>query len=201
MHLTNLSLGLAFLVASTSQVLALVPRSPLALLIPRQSTCETTCADFSQTVSTCTTVGCLCTDAVAASLQACINCAIATSPTATVIDTATNLANTFQTTCSGLGVDAINIPISASGSGSSLTSVGNTPTTTRSFTATISQSVIRPPPTESLDNSNPLGTADSGLSGSLPGLTGGAPSIGRGGAGQGVALLLGVALGIVAVAV
>ncbi|KAF8153745.1 hypothetical protein B0H34DRAFT_718975 [Crassisporium funariophilum] len=192
MHFTHPSLGLAFLVASISQVLALNPKSPL--LVPRQA-CDVACTDYRNATATCTTVTCLCTSAVVASLMSCIHCATVNSPNA--IANAIQLATTFQTTCAGLGVD-VPIPTDFTRSASSPTDTRTTATAPTPIPTSISQNIIRPSTTEPVDTTNPLGTDGAGLSGGNARVTGGAPSIV---AGQGVVILLGVALGVVVVAV
>ncbi|KDR71630.1 hypothetical protein GALMADRAFT_159439 [Galerina marginata CBS 339.88] len=93
-----------------SQVAAIVPRSPFAhILVPRQSSCDSACATFSNALDACTTKGCLCVPSVASGLQSCVNCATSGNPTADIIATAQQLVDTFQSTCSGFGLAPVTV--------------------------------------------------------------------------------------------
>ncbi|KAF8153747.1 hypothetical protein B0H34DRAFT_65134 [Crassisporium funariophilum] len=193
MHLKKLLLGLALLVASTPQVLAMSPRSPSALLVPRQAvvSCRVdVCDAYRRDLATCRVPVCVCTSAAFANFMDCMKCATSNNPNA--IEQLIQMATDYQTTCAGLGA-AVPFPTDLPRSGSSLTDTAPTSTPT-----SVGQNTIRPSTTAPVDTTDPLTTGGAGVPGGNAGVTGGAPSTM---AGRGVAILFGVALGIVAVAV
>ncbi|KAF8153740.1 hypothetical protein B0H34DRAFT_676665 [Crassisporium funariophilum] len=205
MHLKNLSLGLALLVTSTPQVLALSARSPSALLVPRQAVravkievisamtdapATAMTSPFETFFQTCKTAACICSSAALANLLNCMGCDERDG--STDIALVMRAAAAFQTACARRGIN-VTLQPDLPNSASSLTDTAPT-----SFPTSDSQHTMRPSTTVPVDTTYPPGTDGAGLSGGSAGVTGGVPSIV---AGQGVATLLGVALGIVAMAV
>ncbi|KJA16776.1 hypothetical protein HYPSUDRAFT_47047 [Hypholoma sublateritium FD-334 SS-4] len=87
----------------------------LNVLSPRQTSisptiCINVCAPVENIINSCTTQACLCTDVVEASLQACIDCAVADNPTAAVIADAKNVTNLYETACLGVEIPVVTVP-------------------------------------------------------------------------------------------
>jgi len=156
-----------------SASVTLVARSSLEILASRQVTgvCASACADFSNTVDTCTTKACLCTTAVANSLQSCINCAVTNSPTDSVISAAQSLIDTYKSTCAGVINPTLTLPAGTPSPATTTrltTSRITTPTSTTSrvvVTVTsptgLTQTVIGP--TTAADTTTPSPTSTGGI--------------------------------------
>jgi len=200
MRFTNVFLSSLALVAMDVSALGIAKRSSLAALLPRQTSCDSICAPFQDTLSSCQTTACVCTAAVANSLQVCINCSVAASPTAAVIDAAQGLVDTYDETCTGITIPTVTVAGSSSASSISVsvpsqstTAVGSSPSITIStqipFPSTISQIVVRPSTTSTSPGTSSTGTTPGGL----------VNAASRDGAAKAVVIAIGAALGMVLV--
>jgi len=194
------------LAVAICQVSALLPRSTLENVFSRQATsCDTACAPFQASVNSCTGKGCLCTSAVASSLQTCVDCAVQADPSAATISAADDLVNTFATTCAGFGLTPVTVP---SGDGATGTTAGLPTTqvppisstsvdTSAPIPTSLSQIIVRPTPSSTVGGAgtatspSPSSTASSG--GNLPGLNGAASKA----SGTGVVIIVGALVGMV----
>jgi len=162
--LTSTTLGLHHLVVTA--------RRSLDVFLARQldpGQCASLCNSIATTVTSCTTPACLCTTAIAVSVQDCVNCAVENDPTIGEVSSAQSVIDTFENLCSTVaGIPSVTInttPGTSQGSG--------TPTAIVPLTASvpISQIVIGPSSTTTI----PAVQAASSLSSTSTASIGGLP--------------------------
>ncbi|KII84854.1 hypothetical protein PLICRDRAFT_45673 [Plicaturopsis crispa FD-325 SS-3] len=118
-------LALAQVTLFASQVAAVaVGGSPIDGLLRRQSTtldpssfpaaCQTTCTSIINTLNSCTTLACLCTNANGQALEGCLDCTANTAPTSAVITQAQTVLDQFTEECSQGGVSLSSLTIAVS---------------------------------------------------------------------------------------
>ncbi|PFH53614.1 hypothetical protein AMATHDRAFT_1256 [Amanita thiersii Skay4041] len=64
--------------------------------------CQSICRPAISAINTCTTASCICTTAVADSLEGCINCTVNVLPDPDVISSGQQVLDTYGTTCPGI---------------------------------------------------------------------------------------------------
>ncbi|RXW14593.1 hypothetical protein EST38_g11258 [Candolleomyces aberdarensis] len=207
MRYSSLTLLTVCVVASQVAGSVIEARSSLEFIFKRQLTdqgvCTTECSTFQNALDVCTTAGCMCTRAVAISLNSCVNCYYQNTPSSGVLDAANELIGSYGTACDGVaGLPPASVTTRGGGGGlpTATTTSATTSTTPR---VTVPDTTIGPnttvepptsrttirPPTTTADGAETTVTApnssNSGNSGNsgggLPGLSGsGAQSLSAG---------------------
>jgi len=159
--LTSSSLGLHHLVVTA--------RRSLDTFLARQldtGECDSVCSTIESTLTSCNTTGCLCTVAIAASLQVCINCAVGDDPTVAIVSSAQMIIDTFEGVCSTVvGVPSVTINTNP-GTATQTTVIA--PSTTIVPVTTVSQVVIGPSSTTSASStqaSSSVGSTSTAIEG------------------------------------
>ncbi|KAJ3730395.1 hypothetical protein EV361DRAFT_892014 [Lentinula raphanica] len=102
----------------------------LDVLIPRQSStsgidpsdiptqCQSQCTTVLNTISTCTTVSCVCTTDNANEMESCVNCLISLDPTASMIEEGNEVLDSMSEECSTVsGFPTLTVSASTTASG------------------------------------------------------------------------------------
>jgi len=160
--LTSTSLGLHHLVVTA--------RRSLDIILARQlnaGQCASLCTSVSTTVQSCTTPDCLCTTAIAVSVQDCINCAIGNDPSIGEVSSAQSIVDSFESLCSSVaGIPSVTINTNPGTSQSTPTAI--VPLTT---SVPVSQIVIGPSSTTTIpitQAASSLGSTSTASVGGLP---------------------------------
>jgi len=139
--LTSTSLGLHHLVARAQR--------SINTFVSRQlnsAACTSVCSSIASTVTSCTSTSCLCTTAIEASIQACIDCAVSEDPSISVVSSAQGIIDTFENIClSVAGIPTVTLNTNP-------TPTAIVPSTTIIPVTTVSQIVIGPSSTTSAPN-------------------------------------------------
>ncbi|EAU83572.1 hypothetical protein CC1G_07945 [Coprinopsis cinerea okayama7 len=163
MRLTAVTLAAVTLVATRAQAAVIEARAPFKHLFPRQSSiCTTECSTFNNALDVCTTTSCLCTRAVAISLDRCVNCYWENGPTQAVLNAANDLIDSFDEACAAFDYPPISVTTGSTGP----TSRPSFPSTSSDLPVTSSSSdlpVTLPPPSSSRSIPNVLPTDDDDL--------------------------------------
>ncbi|KDR71627.1 hypothetical protein GALMADRAFT_229586 [Galerina marginata CBS 339.88] len=142
MHFPTILLSSVALTTLHVSALQVLKRDIFETLLPRQTTagpCDATCVPFQTSLNTCTTAACVCTNAVASTLQACVNCAVTASPTSAVISSAQTLVSAYENGCASFPIQTVTVPGGASATGAPK------PTSTGPLATTISNDIPFPP--------------------------------------------------------
>ncbi|TFK22519.1 hypothetical protein FA15DRAFT_757919 [Coprinopsis marcescibilis] len=108
----TLVIALAAIVVSQVQGSVVQARSPLHQLFARQTAvCVTECSTFTNALDVCRTTSCLCTRAVAVSLNTCVNCFYTVSPTPQTLTTTGELIDEFENTCAAFDIPTVSVTV------------------------------------------------------------------------------------------